>query len=236
MITDQHAGVVAPETAATYDQAAAAYAARWADQDDPMAGDRHRFVRLLAARPLILDLGCGPGRDLARFGSCSADPIRVVGVDRSAGMLAQARRRTQAPLVQGDAGKLPFRDGAVDGIWACASLLHLPRGDLPAALGQCWRVLRPNGVLYLALQEGDGEGWKDGRYGRRFFSFWQLAELSWLLVQLGFALEEAWVEADPGGRPYRWVKALGRRPLVNRHGTGASRVGPRGPDCGQEHR
>ncbi len=58
---------VAPETVATYDQLASMYAARWADSADRLAADRRRFIRMVPAGALVLDLGCGPGRDLARF-------------------------------------------------------------------------------------------------------------------------------------------------------------------------
>jgi SAM-dependent methyltransferase len=206
---------VAPETVATYDDLAARYAVRWADRADPMALDRDRFVRLLPVRPAILDLGCGPGRDLARFQYSTAGPVRAVGLDRSAGMLAEARRRTAAPLLQGDAAQLPLRARAVDGIWACASLLHLPRSDMPSVLAECARVLRVDGVLYVAVQEGDGERWRDGPCGRRFFTYWRLAELSSLAAGAGFVVEEAWVQADPTGRHQRWVKLLARRLAPN---------------------
>ncbi len=126
-------------------------------------------------------------------------------------MLAEARRRSGEPLIQGDAVRLPLHDRAVDGIWACASLLHIPRSDMPAVLTECSRVLRPHGVLYVTVREGDRERWEDGPYGRRFFAYWRLEDLSSLLVRVGFAVEQTWVQADVGGRSYRWVTALARR-------------------------
>jgi demethylmenaquinone methyltransferase/2-methoxy-6-polyprenyl-1,4-benzoquinol methylase len=107
-------------------------------------GWRRRAVRSLALAPrsTVVDLACGTGdlcRELAKGG------LRPVGVDLSFGMLAAAR--TDAPLVQGDALRLPFPDGAVDGLTCGFALRNLV--DLAGSLTEMGRVLRPGGRLAL---------------------------------------------------------------------------------------
>jgi demethylmenaquinone methyltransferase/2-methoxy-6-polyprenyl-1,4-benzoquinol methylase len=107
-------------------------------------GWRRRAVRSLAlpAGATVVDLACGTGdlcRELARNG------LRPVGVDLSFGMLAAAR--TDAPLVQGDALRLPFPDASVDGLTCGFALRNLV--DLAGSLREMARVLRPGGRLAL---------------------------------------------------------------------------------------
>jgi len=115
--------------------------------------DAHRSAFAGLVDGPIADLGCGPGRDLERLED-------AVGLDRSDGMLALAR--TRGRVVRGDLRRPPFRDLA--GVWSCASLLHVPRPDVPAAL-VAWRdCLRPGGVLGLSTSLGDDEGWEKVPY------------------------------------------------------------------------
>ncbi|HEX2274278.1 MAG TPA: ubiquinone/menaquinone biosynthesis methyltransferase [Acidimicrobiales bacterium] len=107
-------------------------------------GWRRRAVRSLGlpAGSKVLDLACGTG-DLCR--ELAAASLRPVGVDRSAGMLAAAR--TSAPLVRGDALRLPVPDGAVDGIVCGFALRNFLALD--PFLAECARVLRPGGRVAL---------------------------------------------------------------------------------------
>jgi len=90
----------------------------------------------------VLDLACGTG-DLCR--TLVADGYRAIGVDFSAGMLAAAR--TDVPLVRADATRLPFADGALDGLTCGFALRNFV--DLTAVLAECARVLRPHGRIAL---------------------------------------------------------------------------------------
>ncbi|HLJ09518.1 MAG TPA: ubiquinone/menaquinone biosynthesis methyltransferase [Acidimicrobiia bacterium] len=107
-------------------------------------GWRRRTVRSLGLEPgaVVLDLACGTG-DLCR--ALSAQGLRPVGIDRSAGMLAAAR--ISAPLVRGDALVLPFRSGAFDGVVCGFALRNF--AALAPVLAECARVLRPGGRLGL---------------------------------------------------------------------------------------
>ena len=125
-------------------------------------GWRRKTVRSLALPPgsRVLDLACGTGdlcRELAKRG------YRPVGVDRSAGMLAA--QRTTAPLVRGDALRLPFRNHSVDGIVCGFALRNF--ASLKPFLSECARVLRPGGrvaLLEVSEPENGVLRWGHGVY------------------------------------------------------------------------
>ncbi len=114
---------------------------------------RARAVALLALRPgaTALDVGTGTGLTLPLLLEAVGAEGRVVGVDRSPGMLAQARRHAPPPrleLVEADAGALPFPDDAFDGVVSTYALTAVP--DPAAAVAEALRVLRPGGRLVVA--------------------------------------------------------------------------------------
>ncbi|HEX5690705.1 MAG TPA: class I SAM-dependent methyltransferase [Roseiflexaceae bacterium] len=192
------------QTSATYDRIATDYAARWADVQ-ALEHTRTRFAARLSAGALVLDTGCGPGWDTARLRELG---LRAYGFDRSIGMLEQARSRG-VPLIQGDMRALPAPDDAFDGLWACASFLHIPKRDAPAVLREFRRVLRPQGVLYISVKQGDGERWVTTESGhQRFFAFYRETEIDELLAAHGFTIVAGWVEPDSRGRPEDWINRL----------------------------
>jgi SAM-dependent methyltransferase len=205
-------------TSAAYDQIAAVYAAQ-AGRRDALAESRRRFAARLALGARVLDVGCGPAHDTAalrELGLCAA------GFDRSRGMLAQAahppspalvtaseREFGTLPLLLGDMRCLPIRAGALDGLWVCASFLHIPKRDAPAVLKELRRALRPGGVLFISVKRGRDERWiAHGAGGQRFFAFYQEDELDTLLAAAGFAVREGWLDADQLGRPEPWIVRL----------------------------
>lgn len=146
-----------------------------------------QFARHLPAQGLVLDVGCGPAMDMPALLKAG---LRVVGADLSWGMLAAGRSRCAADMVQADMRQLPFAAG-FDGIWANASLLHLTRPEAIAAIGQFAQLLRPNGILYLAIKKGSGSGWAKKSYGHhepRFFTYWHSAEMAQLLQNNQFKI------------------------------------------------
>lgn len=100
----------------------------------------------------VVDLGCGPGWHLPLL------PDASVGMDATAAMLGIARRRQpDAPLVRADLQALPWRRGALDGVWAERSLVHLDRRQVPLALWDLHRSVRVGGGVCLHLFEGDDD-------------------------------------------------------------------------------
>jgi ubiquinone/menaquinone biosynthesis C-methylase UbiE len=111
-------------------------------------------VERLLGRPLragerVLDAGCGTGYLAAGLRRARPD-VSVTGADLSTGMLDRARAAGADPLVQADAGRLPFADGAFDVVVARGVLHHLP--DVTAALAEWRRVLRPGGAVVLVSE------------------------------------------------------------------------------------
>ncbi|MFU8852123.1 class I SAM-dependent methyltransferase [Micromonospora sp. SL1-18] len=185
---------------AAYDRIAEDFAARNPDVPDPYLAVADEFQR--RADGPLLDLGCGPGRDLAYW---AARGVAAVGLDLSAAMLRAARSRVGAPLVQGDLLRLPFRAGVFGGVWCSASLLHLPKAAAPAALAEVRRMVRSGGPLLLSLQEGDGESWQGwpGEAIDRFFARYRPAEAETLLAEAGFSLRQLERDTTPAGK--RWL-------------------------------
>lgn len=176
---------------AVYDQIAEEFADVNANMPPELAIAADQFLSTTKPGGLILDLGCGAGRDMAWFESQGAT---AVGSDLSAGMLAQARLQAHGSLVQADMRRLPFQTGRFQGVWCCAALLHLPKVDAPRALAEVHRILAPESTLFLAVQEGIGEGWeRTTRYDKpieRFFARYRAEEMTTLLVDSGFAIRD----------------------------------------------
>lgn len=163
------------------------------------------FASLLSGGALVLDAGCGPGFDDALLRERG---LRVVGLDRSYAMVQLGHERYPGPYVQGDLLNLPFARGALRGIWASATLLHLPRREFAPALCEFARALAPGGLLYLSLKEGEGEQWRADACGQeapRFLTYWQPEALDAALEGAGFAAIAAWNEA---GRTANWLNRL----------------------------
>jgi SAM-dependent methyltransferase len=145
-------------TLAFYDREAAAYA------DRSRSGESVRlaaFIASLAPGARVLDLGCGAGQDAAVM---LAAGLRVTPLDGSPGLAAEATRRLGRPVRVMRFADLDD-DKCFEGVWANASLLHVPMEGLAAILGRVWRALAPGGVLEASFKAGDGPGRDDlGRY------------------------------------------------------------------------
>jgi hypothetical protein len=105
--------------------------------------------------------------------------------------------------------RLPFGRIAA-GIWAMASLLHLPREQAPLVLAEFGRLLTPGGVLCLSVKEGSGAAWSDRAYGQlrpRYFTYWQPDEIDALLSDAHFDISTRWAKAAPNGT---WLCRLAR--------------------------
>jgi len=190
-------------TQQTYAQIAADYAAANVERQKIQKGIS-RFANLLPKDALVLDVGCGQGYDTAVLGRLG---LRVVGLDYSIEMMKTGQ--IQADFVQADMVKLPFPRRA-NGIWACASFLHIPREEASAALEGFARVLLPGGILCLSVKQGEGEGWSEISYGHRaprYFVYWQPRQLDEALETAGFEIIDGWT--DPANKG-AWLVRFGR--------------------------
>ncbi len=172
------------ETVAFYDTVSRDYARRWLNSD--VMGEQVEYFLSHLRGWDILDVGCGPGRDALVFTNWGR---RVVGIDLSKNLLAIAQGvAPRAAFAKVDMRRLSFPSGLFDGIWACASLLHLPKGEALQALRGFWRVLEPSGLLYVSVKEGESEGWHEREEGRVFYSYYQEEEIKKRIEEAGFSI------------------------------------------------
>jgi SAM-dependent methyltransferase len=133
----------------------------------------------------ILDAGCGPGWEAQTFASRGYD---VIGIDLVRPFLRTTTSRSPGiHVAKMDMRILGVADSRLDGIWACASFLHVPREDAAATLREFARVLTNDGILLLTLRHGSGMQ-KGDTYAndRRTFTYYQASELRELLRAAGF--------------------------------------------------
>jgi len=155
----------------------------------------------------IMDLGCGPGRDLKTF----ADLGHVaVGVEGAARFVEMARTHSGCDVWQQDFLKLDLPQNHFDGVFANAALFHVPSQELPRVLRELNATLKPGGVLFSSNPRGKNqEGWNQGRYGiyhdidawRRFLSAAGFTELTHYYRPAGLPREQ---------QP--WLASVWRRP------------------------
>ena len=192
------------KTIATYDRIAAEYAQRWQDRS-MMEQEAAQFAALAGAGGRVLDVGCGAGFDTAVL---ARHNLRAVGMDLSWGMMQAGRRRGVAvDFVQADMRALPFAAGW-DGLWASASLLHVPRLQVTAVLANLAALLKPGGAFYLSVKLGDDEAWTADKFGQRhsrFFTYWQPEALDALLTATGLHIIDGSVRQ---GSLDTWISRL----------------------------
>lgn len=145
-------------TLAFYDAEASAYAERARATAGTPALDR--FAAALPECARVLDFGCGGGQDSAAL---IARGFRVVSVDASPGLAAEAKRRWNVDVRQQRFLELVDEE-AFDGVWACASLHHAAARDLPDVFARMHRALIPGGILHASLKTGEDRRDKFGRF------------------------------------------------------------------------
>ena len=133
-----------------------------------------RFIDLLNGKK-ILDLGCGSGDHSLYFKERGLD---VTAIDLSEEMIKLCKEKGLNAFVM-DIERLDFKDNSFDGVWAVTSLLHIPKSKLPKVIKKLNLILKDNGILYVCVKEGEGEGLVEDKSGNtsRFFAFWREEEL-----------------------------------------------------------
>ena len=213
MVRDSGQGYEAAtaRTLANYDATAEAFWEGTRDHDVSQ-----NYAALLEALPSsaplrLLDFGCGPGRDLVAL---TALGHQVTGLDGTAQFVDMARALSQCTVLHQNFLALDLGEQCFDGIFANASLFHVPSAELARVLGQMRESLVPGGVLFCSNPrafDADWEGFKGERYG----SF--LTIDSWLaaLGSAGFVIERHFLR--PSDRPPReqpWLAVVARRPAA----------------------
>ncbi len=171
-----------------------------------MEETRSRFIACLPAGAQILDFGCGSGRDTKAFLEAG---FRVDATDGSEEICAKASEYTGIPVRKMLFSELNARD-QYDGIWACASILHLPRTELTDVIGKIATALKPGGILYTSFKYGDYEGMRNGRY---FTDFTEETLRAFWEPMKSLQIFDTWITQDVRSdrKERQWINLLAKR-------------------------
>ena len=205
-VEDRELGDITGRTLGHYNQHAEAF---WrGTRDHDVVQNIDSLLASIEGNPpfTILDLGCGPGRDLKVFAGLGHVAVGLDGSDRFAAM---ARAWSGCEVWRQDFLKLDLPAGRFDGVFANAALFHVPCRELPRVLLELRATLKPRGVLFSSNPRGNNEeGWNAGRYG----VFHDLASWRRYLSAAGFV--ELAHYYRPAGLPRErqpWLASVWRR-------------------------
>ena len=192
------------QTLQYYDQAPDAFVSNTLSAD--MSDTQSRFLSCLPDNALILDFGCGSGRDAKAFLEAG---YRVEATDGSEELCVRASEYTGINVKKMLFNELDAYD-MYDGIWACASILHLPKAELADVLRRIEAALKPGGVLYTSFKYGDFEGVRKGRYLKDFTE--ETLKVLWS-QETSMKIFDQWITQDvrPGREEERWINILTRK-------------------------
>ena len=193
------------ETVRAYDLDAVAYAEAGAQLPDSVRADIEEYAARLGAGARVLEIGSGGGRD-ARLMEELGLLVRRTDITPAFVRLLREQGH-EADEVDPLVDDLASPEGAYDGVWANASLLHVERADLPTVLTRLAAVTRGGGLLRVSLKEGEGDGWSThGSISHpRHFTYWREDALRGAIAATG------WTDVDirggiDGKRSERWLE------------------------------
>lgn len=189
------------ETIEYYEKNAQDFAGSTADIEFSELQDA--FLSELDDGASILDFGCGSGRDSLYF---MKKGYKVTALDGSAKLCRIAREKTGIPVIQMDFNAFDEQD-RYDGIWACASILHLPKSKLKDVLIHMERALHSDGIIYTSFKYGDFSGMRNGRF---FTDFTENSFREFISDVKELSIEKLWVTSDvrPGRQNEKWLNMI----------------------------
>ncbi len=169
-----------------------------------------KFLSYLPESGMILDFGCGSGRDTRYFLS---NGYKVDAVDGSETLCKIAAENTGIKVRQMLFSQLDEHE-KYDGIWACASVLHLTKDELRTVLNKMIRAVKPNGYIYISFKYGEFEGYRAERY---FTDFTENTFSSFLTAFSGIMLIEEWISSDvrPGRGDEKWLNIILQKSITD---------------------
>ena len=163
----------------------------------------NEFCSLIAPGGKILDLGCGTGRDSLYFKNQGFD---ILALDNSEEMVSIAKKYLGDSVKLIDIANISFKN-EFDAVWACASLLHLPKNQLSEVFNKISLALKPNGIFYCSFKLGTFEGERNNRH----FSDLTEDELKSIVSQTKiFNIKKLWLSEDkrPDRQDEMWLNSL----------------------------
>jgi SAM-dependent methyltransferase len=160
----------------------------------------------LPHRGKILDAGCGSGRDSLYF---KKQGFKVTAFDASAELVRLSSHLLEQQVFQLSFNEVCFRN-EFEGVWACASMLHVPKTDMPTTLGKLINSLKEEGILYASFKYGASEDMR----GNRFFNSYDETSFSSLLEGIpNLSVVKMWISEDlRKDRPNEyWLNVLLRK-------------------------
>lgn len=182
-------------TRETYDDIASDYSERDSvviAESSEVKDALDEFVTFFKPGARILDVGSGGGRD-SRY--LAEKGLKVTAIDFSEHMVKNAQKlSSNIEYIQMDFEHINFPDESFEGIWANASLHHIPKVNLAAVLKSLYRITVPGGVLFLKVKHGDSEGMREntkfGKSVKRYFSFYKPEEMVAIIEAAGFQVNK----------------------------------------------
>ena len=153
----------------------------------------------------ILDFGCGPGRDLNVFKQMGHRPT---GLDGSKEFCKMTQKLSKFPILHQKFLHLELEDNSFDGVFANASLFHVPSLELSRVLKEIHSALRKGGILFSSNPRGSAEGWQGQRYGH----YMEFEESEIYLKKNGFKILDHYYR--PSGKPRElqpWLAIVSQR-------------------------
>ena len=166
---------------------------------------QNKFINALTGDK-ILDLGCGSGRDTKYFLEIG---LKVTAVDGSEELCKRASDYLGIPVYHMLFQELDLED-EYNGIWACSSILHLPKDELRTVFYKMVTALKSSGVIYTSFKYGEFEGERNGRY----FTDFTIELFNEFIKNIpDLKIEEQWITEDvrPGRRDEKWLNLLLRK-------------------------
>lgn len=177
----------------------------WTTVGIDMSKLRNAFAAYLPAEARVIDLGCGSGRDVMAFGDMGHE---ASGLDASKELVELAKERLEVKASVGD--MVTWRASEpYDGIWCCASLIHLNEEEKKRFFGNLQYNLKPGGVIYISVKEGIETGTdEEGVYTSNCTT----EELKSFLNGAGCEILETVVTEDAMGRPgVKWLNVIAKK-------------------------
>ena len=184
-----------------YNQNADAFASGTIDVQFTEVQDK--FLSYLPSGAHILDFGCGSGRDTRYFLSKG---FQVEATDGSEELCKIAGKTAGIPVKQMLFSELDAVE-KYEGIWACSSILHLPKDELKGVMGKMIRAIKDGGYIYTSFKYGEFEGYRNGRY---FTDFTEERFAEFLRDFPQLKITEEWVSKDarPGRDDEKWLNLI----------------------------